>query len=193
MANLFNGRLDLNTITPVSGQTNLWDITGTLFEATGQFSAIDAKVGDVIYNDCSILSLGVIRFKIVSIDPSTSGPNLICRIQWDSPEAQPIDWTVNDYPISGVMDIIGTVDDIGTMAVTSMTQNFVDEAFVAAVRNAESFRHSLYLSVSNPSLLTGTPMALQYKLPTPADNSELLVGNTDNSLTWTKNLDFGTF
>jgi hypothetical protein len=191
--NVFNAALNILTVSPVNGDTTKWDITANVIDNTGVFGPFDAKVGTAIYNNCSLLGIPAVRFKITAVDPATDFLVLKCTIQWDMPEAQPVAWSVTDYPNTNTFSIIGDTDDIGTIAITSMSVNLVDESFITAVRNAESFRVSRYLSLSNPSIKTGTVQSLQYHIPSPDANGEILVGSAPDTLTWETVLDPGTF
>jgi hypothetical protein len=191
--NVLNGRLDISSVTPVGGTTDEWVLEGTVIDNTGVFSAMDAKLGDVVYSDCALLGLGALRFKITTIDVATNGAFLRVILKWDMLEAQPSGWTTYDYPLQSSQAVIGATDDLGTMAITSMFVNGVDEFFIAAIRNVESTRHSKYLSISNPSLTTNNPIALQPELPVPSEDSSVLFGNKDRSLSWSQVVDSGTF
>lgn len=193
MANPLNGRLDLTTSTPVDGQPTQWDITAAFFDATGYFSASDILVHDIIYSDASLLGLGTLRFRIISIDPGTTGATLVCRIQWGLSDAQPEGYGPYDYPMCGTMALVGRANSLGTITVSPMSTNLIDEAFMASVRSIETLRLSEFLAISNPSLLTSTPVTLQPELPTPDENNEILVGNTDRNFTWTPVVDLGEF
>ena len=193
MINPLNGRLDLTTCIPVLDQTNQWSISAAFSDSTGVFNASSVQVGNIIYNDASILGLGALRYKIISIDPSTSGSTLVCTIIWDMKESQPFGFSENDYPIVGTQSIVGYADNIGTTAITSMSANLVDEAFISAVRNVESARASLYLSTTNPSIETGNAVALQPLLPIPDSANEVLVSGEGAALSWSGTIDPGTF
>ena len=195
--NVFNAAFYILSSTPVVGDTSKWDITANLIDNTGAYSPFDAKVGSVIYNDNTLLGMVAVRFKVTAIDPSTDFMVLKCTIQWDMLEPQPSEWAVTDYPNidanSNTISLIGDTDDIGTIAVTSMSINLLPEYFIAAVRNTESFRLSKYLSLSNPSIKTGTVQTLQYHIPSPDANGEILVGSTPDTITWESVLDPGSF
>jgi hypothetical protein len=155
--NLFNGRLDSTLFFPVAGDPTKWDMQATLFDASGIYDASYVQLDDRIYNDCSLIGMGAVRLKVVYLDSNNQGQSIRVRVQWDMLDAQPSEWTPNDYPIAGTPTIIGHADTLGVTVVSSIFGNLVDEVFIAAVRNVESAWVSagLALKAANKAEKTG--------------------------------------
>ena len=191
--NVLNARLDLTNVVPLSGEPTKWTIHAKVIDNTGVFNALDVKATDAIYNNCFDLGLGALRFIVLEILPDTTSANLHCIIKWDMMEAQPFNWGVSEYPIPGANSIIGATDAIGTMAITSMFTNLVDESFITAVRNIEAFRASYYVNITNPGIATGNPQAATMALPEPMSGDEVLISNADHTVRWSTVVDAGSF
>ena len=130
MSNLFTARFDLNSATLVNLTVDTYDIDGTVVDNTGIFYAADVAVGDIIYNDQQSMNMGVGRYRVLSIDSSTSGANLIARVQWDIIGQDPQD------PVPGFGATIGK-DAFGATALPSINTDTVDESLITAIRNVE--------------------------------------------------------
>ena len=141
MSNLFTARFDLNSATLVNLTVDTYDIDGTVVDNTGIFYATDVAVGDIIYNDQQSMNMGVGRYRVLSIDSSTSGANLIARVQWDIIGQDPQD------PVPGFGATIGK-DAFGATALPSINTDTVDESLITAIRNVEGMNMASY-SYSN--------------------------------------------
>lgn len=128
--NIFNSRFDLESASP--NGTDIWDLSGTVVDNSGNFSASDVVVGDIIYNDGSALALGPLRYKITNI-LSVVGSTISCTVLWDIPGES------SQEPVTAAAGCIGRPDSNGVIPITDAMQQSMDTAFANAVRNMESF------------------------------------------------------
>jgi hypothetical protein len=128
MANTFNARFDLIAAS-LSG-INTWTIVGNVVDNGGNFSSMDARVGDIIYNDGAMMGLGVLRYRVLSIISVDSSTITVTAI-WALPEA-------SQEPISGSSGCIGTPNEQDVVAIIDPGQQATDAVFITAVRNMET-------------------------------------------------------
>jgi hypothetical protein len=130
MANKFNAKFNLNFFTPLTANT--YNIIGDVIDNTGNFYAGDVKVNDVIYNDASMIALGVLRYKVTSVN-SINSSTIDVNVKWDL-DPEPV-----QDPISSAQGCIGTPDSAGNIYITDASQQNLDLSFTNAVRNTEIY------------------------------------------------------
>jgi hypothetical protein len=138
--NIFNGRLELQSV--ITDEPTKWTISASFIDNTGFFYATDILLGDIVYNDGTSLGLGLLRYKVVYIDPLTDYSTLYAQIEWALP-------TTNDIyePLCGYETIVGRQLLGGVFLPTPAVQNLSDN-FIAYARNIESWLASRF-SYSN--------------------------------------------
>jgi hypothetical protein len=184
----FTARFDLLSYESLA-EPDTFSFEAQIVDNSGVFSAKDAQVGSVIYNDCTITMLGVVRFVLTEIDPATDFSTLKGTMKLDMGGEK----LKGDYPVAYQEGLIGSAGELGTLAVASMALQTLDESFIAAVRNNENRRLAKMLLLSNPSLKTNTPVALQPLLPVPTSDDQILLGDPDGTDKWVSNVDLGEF
>lgn len=138
--NIFNGRLDLQSVTPVPDMPSQWDIVASFVDATGTFFATDTIVGDIIYNDVSSMNMGVSRYAVVSIAEWTDFGTLYARVEWAFPMSDAYPYT---EPYCGFEAMIGR-QLLGTVFLPSYSMQGMTENFIQYARNMEAWLGSRY-------------------------------------------------
>jgi hypothetical protein len=139
--NIFNGKLNLETVTLVPGATDKWDIIATFLDASGIFYALDTQVTDIIYNDGSIINAGVLRYKIIYINQLTDFSLLHARVEWELPGTEPIE------PICGFEAFVGR-QILGGVFLPSPTLQSLNESFISYTRNIEGWLLSRHTTIN---------------------------------------------
>jgi hypothetical protein len=134
--NVFNGKLELLSANPVPGEPTQWDIYGYFTDALGVFYASNIEVGDIIYNDISMLNMGILRYKVIYINTMTNDSEVYCRIEWALPNDDLFN-TISD-PYCGFETIIGR-PITGVMFFPSATLQNVSESFLQYAKNVENW------------------------------------------------------
>lgn len=130
--NPFNGKLELQSVSPVSNEPNRWDIVASFIDNLGVFYASDTLIDDIVYNDGSPINVGILRYKIVYIDVLTDFSTLYARIEWAMPDTNYVD------PLGGFEAFVGR-PSLGVVFLPSVTIQTISEGFLQYARNIESW------------------------------------------------------
>lgn len=144
MANIFTGKLELTMANVVPGELNQWDIVANFVDSSGMFYASDAVINDIIYIDGTLFNYGMLRYKIVYIDPTTSFDTIYCRVIWELANEEPIE------PLCGFESIIGRAI-LGAVFLPSVSIQQLSESFIRYVSNIEAWLAARY-SYANRAL-----------------------------------------
>lgn len=138
--NVFNGRLDLLSVTPVQDEPTQWDVTVNFNDNTGLYYASDMAVGDVIYNDVSSLNMGLSRYRIILIEEGTDFSTANLRVEWALPDDP--NFPMSD-PYCGYDSIVGRTL-LGTVFLPPAAAQGVSEDFIHYARSVELFLSAKY-------------------------------------------------
>lgn len=135
--NIFNGKLELQAVSLVTDTNNQWDIAATFIDMGGAYFATDAQVGDVMYNDGSMAYLGLLRYKIISIDPASDFSSLYARVEWSLSTEEPAE------PLCGFETMLGR-PSLGAVFLPAPDIQGLSDGFIQYARNIESWLAAKY-------------------------------------------------
>ena len=136
--NVFNGVLSIQSVIPVVDQPTQWDIVATFTDYTGFFYASDITISDIVYVDASSINFGLLRYRVIYVDPITDYSTAYIRVEW----AIPILTDLTE-PLIGYETIIGR-QLLGSAFLPSASSQLVSESFIAYARNLESWLAARY-------------------------------------------------
>jgi hypothetical protein len=137
MANAFTGKLDVQSADLVPGMTDMWDMTAAFIDMTGACFASDVQVGDIVYNDGTWMSMGLLRYEVIGVDPITDYNTMRIRMQWALPGHDPAD------PLTGSETAIGR-PMLGAVFLPSSSAHQVSESLLQYARNIEVWLAARY-------------------------------------------------
>ena len=135
--NPFNGKLELQSVSPVPNELNRWDIVASFTDNLGIFYASDTLIDDIVYNDGSPINMGILRYKVIYIDALTDFSTLYARVEWALPNTDFVD------PLGGFETFIGR-PSLGIVFLPSITIQTISEGFLQYARNIESWLMAKY-------------------------------------------------
>lgn len=125
----FNAKFNTTSVEYLS-DNNQFTITGTIIDNTSVFTALDAKVGDIIYLKGYLNENLILRYKILEIK-SAVGLQLTVKVQWDM-EGEPV------APQEFIEGIIGArINNSELSMITNIFTNGSDELLVSGARSYE--------------------------------------------------------
>ena len=135
--NIFNGKLDLQAANLVAETDNQWDITAIFVDMSGMYFATDSQVGDILYNDGSAAYLGILRYKVISIDPASDFSTLYARVEWSLSTESPTE------PLCGFETMLGR-PTLGAVFLPAPAVQGLSDGFIQYARNVESWLAAKY-------------------------------------------------
>ena len=133
--NIFNGKLDIQASTLVEGASSQWDIDAVYTDALGNYYAMDAKVGDLIYQDMTFMNLGVSRYVVLEIYPETDYSVLKAKMEWALPADGNHEVT---EPSVGIESMIGRPIG-GSVFLPIASVQGISDSFIDYTQNIESW------------------------------------------------------
>ena len=117
---LFSAKVAIASVSPISGKTDEWILTGAIVDNTGSFFAGAVKVGHKIYAYTlnSVEEKSMRRYNITKVN-SIAGSNFDINIQWDdegttdySGPNNEFDAIIGEETKGGMVAISGVINSI---------------------------------------------------------------------------------